>query len=208
MTSTAQTSTPPSAAPPGGVAPCSRRVMNLAHLVTQNARRFPDRAGFIWREKVWTWREIDAAVSALAVALALHGAVLLLLVEPVRYGGKQVILPAAVSASFVISLKAPVVAPVDVTKVMEAKEALPVLSAAEELTAMKKQRFKQSERAFEKNSESEPRKVPADVRQPSKVETGPKEAKETCIQPDEQQQHTGEAMPLPGSTGRVLCEQG
>ena len=73
MTSTAQTSTPPSAAPPGGVAPCSRRVMNLAHLVTQNARRFPDRAGFIWREKVWTWREIDAAVSALAVALAARG---------------------------------------------------------------------------------------------------------------------------------------
>jgi fatty-acyl-CoA synthase len=60
-------------APPGGVAPCSRRVMNLAHLMTQNARRFPDRTGFIWQDKVWTWREIDAAVSALAAALHARG---------------------------------------------------------------------------------------------------------------------------------------
>lgn len=60
-------------APKGGVAPCSRRVMNLAHLISQNARRFPDRAGFIWRDRCWTWREIDAAVSSLAAALAERG---------------------------------------------------------------------------------------------------------------------------------------
>ena len=50
----------------GGVTPKSRRVMNLAHLVTQNARRHGDRIGFIWGEKSWTWREIDGHVSALA----------------------------------------------------------------------------------------------------------------------------------------------
>ena len=63
------------AAPSGGVTPMSRRVMNLAHLVTQNARRHGDRIGFIWGEKSWTWREIDDLVSALAAALAARGVV-------------------------------------------------------------------------------------------------------------------------------------
>jgi len=58
---------------PGGVTPISRRVMNLAHLVTQNARRHGDRIGFIWGDKSWTWREIDAGVSVLAAALAARG---------------------------------------------------------------------------------------------------------------------------------------
>ena len=58
---------------PGGVTPISRRVMNLAHLVTQNARRHGDRIGFIWGDKSWTWREIDARVSVLAAALAARG---------------------------------------------------------------------------------------------------------------------------------------
>lgn len=53
----------------------SRRVMNLAYLLTQNARRHGDRPGFIWGDKSWTWREIDAAVSALAAALAARGVV-------------------------------------------------------------------------------------------------------------------------------------
>ena len=44
----------------------SRRVMNLAHMLTQNARRHGDRIGFVWGDKSWTWREIDRAVSALA----------------------------------------------------------------------------------------------------------------------------------------------
>ena len=61
------------AAPTGGVSRMSRRVMNLAHLVTQNARRHGDRPGLIWGDKSWTWREIDACVSALAAALAARG---------------------------------------------------------------------------------------------------------------------------------------
>src|SRR5882724_11385089 len=53
----------------------SRRVMNLAHFLTQNARRHGDRVGFIWGEKSWTWREIDGHVSALAAALVARGIV-------------------------------------------------------------------------------------------------------------------------------------
>ncbi len=53
----------------------SRRVMNLAHLLTQNARRHGNRIGFVWGEKFWTWREIDREVSALAAALAERGIV-------------------------------------------------------------------------------------------------------------------------------------
>jgi len=41
----------------------SRRVMNLGYLLTQNARRHGDRTGFVWGERSWTWREIDAAAS-------------------------------------------------------------------------------------------------------------------------------------------------
>src|SRR3990170_6374673 len=69
--------TPPfkPSAPSGGVTPMSRRVMNLAHLVTQNARRHGDRTGLIWGDRSWTWREIDACVSALAAALAARGIV-------------------------------------------------------------------------------------------------------------------------------------
>ncbi len=62
-------------APPGGVAPMSRRVMNLGHLLTQNARRYGERPGFIWGERSWTWAQIDAAVSALAAGLAARGIV-------------------------------------------------------------------------------------------------------------------------------------
>jgi len=62
-------------APYGGVTRMSRRVMNLAHLLTQNARRHGDRVGFIWGERSWTWREIDTLVSALAAALAARGIV-------------------------------------------------------------------------------------------------------------------------------------
>ncbi|HEX2555653.1 MAG TPA: acyl-CoA synthetase [Microvirga sp.] len=59
--------------PPGGVTPATTRVMNLAHLLTQNARRLPDRPGFVWGERQWTWRELDASASALAAALAGRG---------------------------------------------------------------------------------------------------------------------------------------
>ena len=60
---------------PGGTLPVSRRVMNLAHFLTAAARRFPDRPGFVWGERQWTWAKIDARVSALAAALAAHGIV-------------------------------------------------------------------------------------------------------------------------------------
>ena len=63
------------AAPVGGIARMSRRVMNLAHMLTQNARRHGDRIGFVWGAKSWTWHEIDALVSALAAALAARGIV-------------------------------------------------------------------------------------------------------------------------------------
>ncbi|WGS17219.1 MULTISPECIES: acyl-CoA synthetase [unclassified Bradyrhizobium] len=62
-------------APRGGIARVSRRVMNLAYILTQNARRHVDRPGFIWNEKVWSWRHIDQNVSALAAALAARGIV-------------------------------------------------------------------------------------------------------------------------------------
>src|SRR3954453_18310615 len=51
----------------------SRRVMNLAHMLTQNARRHGARPGFVSGDKSWTWREIDAQGSALAAALAARG---------------------------------------------------------------------------------------------------------------------------------------
>jgi fatty-acyl-CoA synthase len=63
------------AAPRGGPARMSRRVMNLGYLLTQNARRHGGRAGFVWCDKSWSWREIDAAASALAAALASRGIV-------------------------------------------------------------------------------------------------------------------------------------
>jgi fatty-acyl-CoA synthase len=58
---------------PGGQLRMSRKVMNLAHMVTQNARRHGDRPGFIWGDRSWTWREINSHVSALAAALAANG---------------------------------------------------------------------------------------------------------------------------------------
>jgi fatty-acyl-CoA synthase len=63
----------PTTSPEGGQLRISRRVMNLAHMLTQNARRLPDRPGFIWADKSWSWCEIDSEVSALAAALAARG---------------------------------------------------------------------------------------------------------------------------------------
>jgi fatty-acyl-CoA synthase len=59
--------------PKGGLVPCSRRVMNLAHVLRQNARRFPDRSGFIWGDRQWSWVEIEREVNALAAALQARG---------------------------------------------------------------------------------------------------------------------------------------
>jgi fatty-acyl-CoA synthase len=51
----------------------TRRVMNLAHIMTQNARRHADRPGFIWGERQWSWAQLDAQVSALAFGLKARG---------------------------------------------------------------------------------------------------------------------------------------
>jgi fatty-acyl-CoA synthase len=59
--------------PKGGVAPMTRRVMNLAHIMTQNARRHADRPGFIWGDRTLSWAQLDAQVSSLAFGLAKRG---------------------------------------------------------------------------------------------------------------------------------------
>ncbi|ORE96596.1 acyl-CoA synthetase [Stappia sp. 22II-S9-Z10] len=60
-------------APKGGVAPITRRVMNLSHILRQNARRFPGEIGFVWGEATWTWAEMNARVDAMTAALRAHG---------------------------------------------------------------------------------------------------------------------------------------
>ena len=67
------TDIPNAAAPIGGLARMSNRVMNLAYMLTQNARRHGERTGFIWAERRYSWREIEAKVNALAAALAAQG---------------------------------------------------------------------------------------------------------------------------------------
>jgi fatty-acyl-CoA synthase len=44
--------------------------MNLAHFLTQAARRLPERPALIWGERSWTWREMDARTAALTAGLA------------------------------------------------------------------------------------------------------------------------------------------
>ena len=65
----------PHIAPDGRLvaSPMSRRVLNFGDMLTQTARRWPDRPALVWRERVWTWREFDARVDALAAALAASG---------------------------------------------------------------------------------------------------------------------------------------
>ena len=43
---------------------------NLAHLLIQTARRFPDRPALIWRDTTWTWADFRSRVQAAAGALA------------------------------------------------------------------------------------------------------------------------------------------
>ena len=59
--------------PKGGVAPVSRRVMNLSHFVRQAARRYGQEIGLVWGGATWTWAEIDRRVDAMAAALAAKG---------------------------------------------------------------------------------------------------------------------------------------
>jgi fatty-acyl-CoA synthase len=60
-------------APKGGVAPSSKRVMNLAHFLRQSARRCGGEIAFAWGERTWTWAELDRRVDAAAAALAARG---------------------------------------------------------------------------------------------------------------------------------------
>jgi fatty-acyl-CoA synthase len=59
--------------PKGGLRRASNRVMNLAHTLRQNARRFPDLPGLVWGERRWSWAEIEREVDALASALTDRG---------------------------------------------------------------------------------------------------------------------------------------
>ncbi|WP_449409795.1 acyl-CoA synthetase [Methylobacterium komagatae] len=63
------------AAPRGGVAPCTRRVMNLAHTLRKNGRRLRDGLGLVQAGRSWTWADLDARVDAMAAALAQRGVV-------------------------------------------------------------------------------------------------------------------------------------
>ncbi|KZM48777.1 acyl-CoA synthetase [Labrenzia sp. OB1] len=49
--------------------PWSTRTSNIAHFLSRNARRLRDRPAIIWGDDRWTWRELDARVSALAIAM-------------------------------------------------------------------------------------------------------------------------------------------
>jgi len=49
------------------------QVMNLGQLLTQTARLHPDLPGVIQGERRWSWREIDARVDAMVVALRALG---------------------------------------------------------------------------------------------------------------------------------------
>ncbi len=46
---------------------------NLGRLLTQTARRLPDAPGLIWRDRTWTWAEIDARVDRLCAVLRAAG---------------------------------------------------------------------------------------------------------------------------------------
>jgi fatty-acyl-CoA synthase len=60
-------------APRGGVAPQTRRVMNLSHVLRQSARRFGEAIGLVHGDQSWTWAEIDRRVDAMATALHARG---------------------------------------------------------------------------------------------------------------------------------------
>lgn len=55
--------------PKGGVAPVSTRVMNLATLLTQVARRGPDGIALVMGDTRWTWADFEARTDAFAAAL-------------------------------------------------------------------------------------------------------------------------------------------
>src|SRR5687767_14984450 len=46
---------------------------NLGRLLTQTARRVPDHVALAWRERQWSFAELDARVDRLCAALRAHG---------------------------------------------------------------------------------------------------------------------------------------
>ena len=48
-------------------------VMNLGCLLSQTARRLPERTALMWRDRSWTWAELNGRVDALAEALRQRG---------------------------------------------------------------------------------------------------------------------------------------
>lgn len=63
------------AVPTGGVAPVSKRVMNLAHFLRQAAKRFPDEIALVHGSEIFNWAQVDARVDAMAAALGDKGIV-------------------------------------------------------------------------------------------------------------------------------------
>lgn len=59
--------------PKGGLVPCSKRVMNLSHVLRQAARRFPQAIGFVHGAQETTWAQMDARVDAMAAGLLARG---------------------------------------------------------------------------------------------------------------------------------------
>lgn len=59
--------------PKGGIVPCTRRVMNLSHVLRQAARRFPNAVGFVHGDSETTWTEMDKRVDAMAAGLLARG---------------------------------------------------------------------------------------------------------------------------------------
>ena len=47
--------------------------MNLGRLLSDTARRLPERPALIWGERVWSWRALDDRVNALVAALKARG---------------------------------------------------------------------------------------------------------------------------------------
>lgn len=47
--------------------------MNLGRLLSDSARRWPDRPALVWGEKTWSWAGLDARVNALVAALKARG---------------------------------------------------------------------------------------------------------------------------------------
>jgi fatty-acyl-CoA synthase len=85
-----------------------RRAVNLAHLLTQTARRLPDADAVVHGQTRWTWRELDERVTTLAAVLVHRG------VTP----GSCVVLdgpnhPEFIQAMFAIWRAGAVVAPVN-----------------------------------------------------------------------------------------------